>query len=79
MRQIGALIVMILIVSSNANAQGSARMKTICQKNLSDGRILVVDGRVIPDNATFKVIKYRPKSRDSVWSTGPCIIAVTRR
>lgn len=78
MRQLGALAVMAFFVASSASAQSGRTLQTTCQKNLSDGRILVSDGRAIPDGYGFKVVKYTPRSRDSGWSTGPCTVVLRK-
>lgn len=75
----GILAALILAVPAVADARSSTTMTLMCQKNLGDGRILVSNGDRLPPNSTFKVIKYRPTSRDGIWSTGPCTVLVTTR
>ena len=78
MKRVAAWAAVGVMLSGGAVAQSSVRMNLTCQKNLSDGRILVSDGRLLPDNARFKVISYRETSRDGGWSQGPCVLDVTK-
>ena len=48
-----------------------------CQQDLDDGRVLV-DGRVLPAGAHYKVARYRPQSTDPGWSHGTCEIVFTK-
>ena len=59
-------------------ASAAGLLFTSCQKNLSDGRVLIQDFTVLPsDDATFRVLKFQATKREGDWSTGPCIIEVT--
>ena len=53
-------------------------MMISCQQNLNDGRLLV-DGRVLPAGARYKVIRYQPTSTGDDWSYGSCDVEFTRR
>ncbi len=79
MRLVALMIVTTLMTSSAADAQNNVKVKTICQKNLREGRILVKDGRILPDNARFRIVAYKPTSRDGIWSSGSCVVVVKKR
>ena len=58
-----------------SGVQAGVRVNTTCQKNLSDGRILVEDYKTLPsENAIFKVLKFKAKSKDGDWAYGPCLL-----
>lgn len=54
------------------------RMTVSCQQNLSDGRVLM-DGRVLPAGAHYKVVRYQPASTDDGWSHGSCDVEFTHK
>jgi hypothetical protein len=76
MRIFFTALVLACIVLSRGEARAATPIQTNCQKNLSDGRILVVDGRVLPENSRFKILSYRAVRQDSGWSYGPCTLKV---
>ena len=49
-----------------------------CQQNLSDGRILVSDGTLLPADARYTIKRYTPKRQADGWSYGPCVLVVTK-
>jgi len=49
-----------------------------CQQNLSDGRILVSDGTLLPADARYAIKRYTPKRQADGWYYGPCVLAVTK-
>lgn len=64
-----------LLVLTLGVAEAGVRVKTTCQKNLSDGRILVEDFSTLPsENATFKVLKFKAAKKDGDWAYGPCVL-----
>ena len=71
----GTLAALLVLVTISAHA--ATRLPTQCQKNEGDGRVLMVDGRILPPNARFKVLSYRATRRDGDWSYGPCVLSVT--
>ena len=63
-----------LLQMACGTAEAGRRVRTDCQKNLGDGRILVQDGTVLPDDARFKVVSYKASRTDDGWSYGPCTV-----
>lgn len=53
-------------------------MAVKCQQNLSDGRILVSEGNLLPENARYKVLSYTPISNQGGWSYGECKLNMTK-
>jgi len=58
-------------------AEAGIKMTIPCQQSLSDGRILV-DGTLLPSGARYKVLSYKPKTSDNGWSSGECVLDITK-
>lgn len=54
----------------------ATEMKMQCQQSRSDGRILVANGDMLPTNAHFKILAYKPVKMDEDWTEGPCTIRI---
>ncbi len=59
-------------------APAPIEMALACQQNLSDGRILVSDGALLPPNARYVIKRCTPKTQDGGWSHGECMLSVTK-
>jgi hypothetical protein len=52
------------------------QMTMQCQQNLSDGRLLIADGRLLPAGAHFKITHYHPEAVGDGWTHGECEITI---
>jgi hypothetical protein len=72
---IARLMSVALLLVLGTGAEAGIRVKTTCQKNIGDGRILVEDSSVLPsETSTFKVLKFKAARTDGDWAYGPCLL-----
>ena len=64
----------------SVDASAGLKMRTDCQKNRDDGRVIADLGGRSPDEVRFKVLSYEPRSTEAgPWSFGRCLIEITKR
>ena len=70
----------------SVDASAGRKMKTDCQKNRTDGRVIADLGGKSPDEVRFKVLSYESRSTEETgawsfgsgtWSFGRCLIEIT--
>ncbi len=60
------------------SAKDSLTIRTECQQNTDNNKILIVDGSLIPEGR-YKINAYTPIRRDDdMWTHGPCAITFPR-
>jgi hypothetical protein len=77
MRVLIAMLAAAWVMPAHA-ARPAIGMVVACQQNLSDGRILVTDGTLLPPDARYVVKRYTPSTKDAGWSHGQCVLSVTK-
>ncbi len=61
-------------------ASAGLKMRTDCQRNGTDGRVIADLGGRSPDEVRFKVLSFEPKSTEAgPWSFGRCLIEITKQ
>ncbi len=78
MRATALITIACVLLFLTASAEAGTKMTMQCQQNLSDGRVLVSDGTLLPENARFKVLSYKPARKSDGWSYGTCVLDVTQ-
>ena len=64
----------------SVDAVAALKMRTDCQKNRTDGRVIADLGGRSPDEVRFKVLSFEPRSTEAgPWSFGRCLIEITKQ
>jgi hypothetical protein len=64
----------------SVGASAGLKMKTDCQKNRTDGRVIADLGGRSPDAVRFKVLSFEPRPTEAgPWSFGRCLIEITKQ
>ena len=64
----------------SVGASAGLKMKTDCQKNRTDGRVIADLGGRSPDEVRFKVLSFEPRPTEAgPWSFGRCLIEITKQ
>jgi hypothetical protein len=64
----------------SVDASAGLKMRTDCQKNRSDGRVIADLGGKSPDEVRFKVLSFEPRPTEAgPWSFGRCLIEITKQ
>ena len=69
---------LVFVATPALAAPAPIEMVMACQQSLSDGRILVSNGNLLPPNARYVIKRYTPKGQDNGWSHGECVLSVTK-
>ena len=64
----------------SVDASAGLKMRTDCQKNRTDGRVIADLGGRSPDAVRFKVLSFEPRPTEAgPWSFGRCLIEITKQ
>jgi hypothetical protein len=64
----------------SVDASAGLKMRTDCQKNRTDGRVIADLGGRSPDEVRFKVLSFEPRPTEAgPWSFGRCLIEITKQ
>ena len=66
----------LLAVIGFASTARAYQITTACQKNTDDGRLLLSDGRIIPEGSRTRILSYTPTRVENVWTFGPCRVDI---
>ena len=61
------------------DASAGLKMRTDCQKNRTDGRVIADLGGRSPDTVSYKVLSFEQKSASGLWTFGRCLIEITKQ
>ena len=63
----------------SVDASAGLKIRTDCQKNRDDGRVIADLGGRSPDTVSYKVLSFEPKFESGPWSFGRCLIEITKQ